>query len=172
MWWNSTPNILSAKECHSVQVDRRRKEVKSLPIYAFSLTTQMGAIIRTEINHGTQKLCRQVSFPERHLHQDAVQCQREITLRILENHCGVEPWFDQTQCPSFPAPILKTGICLLISFPFQFVFLSKGSLLAPHPWHLHSGLLVVLFSKPTRGSPFVSFVSTISLGNWNCATKM
>lgn len=116
-----------------MKADRRRKEVQSPPICAFSLTTQMGAIIRTEINHSTQNLYRQVSFPRRHLHQDPVQCQREISLRILENHCGVEPWFDQTQCPSFPAPVLKTGICLLIFFAFQFVFLSKGSLLPPLP---------------------------------------
>lgn len=159
-----------------MQADRRRKEVQSPPICAFSLTTQMGAIIRTEINRGTQKLYRQVSLPRRHLNQGPVQCQREISLRILENHRVWSLDLIKRSAPHFQPPFWKLAFVFWFSFPSNLFSCQRDLSSLPYPWHhpieFHAGLLVVLFSKPTWGSPFACFVSCISLGNGNCASKM
>lgn len=152
-----------------MQADRRGKEAQSPAIYAF-FSHPNGAIIRTEINPGTQKLQRKVSFLRRHLNQDPVQCQIEISPTILENHCSVEPRFDQMQHPSIPSSHLENWhlssdfLSLSICFPVKGITPSS-----PTPQRLliefHSKLLVVLFSKPNGGYPFACFIPSISLGN-------
>ena len=95
---------------------------------------------------------------------------------ILENHCSVEPQFDKMQCPSIPSPLFENWhlssdfLSLSICLPVKGI-----TPRSPTPQHhlteFHSGLLVVSFSKMTWGSPFACFITSISLGNWNCAAK-